>query len=117
MSGHELFLVTIHTKINEMCFVLPCSSIDVVQLIDSLDPGLLVESIQMSTLVCGVNNDPQASSIPCSIYIILIGHYTEDTLFTPCNTMHPATKNCCLNNSVVEYVHVFVHCSYPLYRL
>ena len=44
------------------------------------------------------NNDPQASSIPCSIYIILVRHYTGDTLFTPCNMMHPTIKNCCLNN-------------------
>ena len=38
------------------------------------------------------NNDPQASSILCSIYIILVRHYTEDTLFTPCNMMHPTIK-------------------------
>ena len=64
MSGHvrpsqlkELFLITIHTKINEMfCLAMfQYHQINVVQKIDSLDPGLVVESIQMSTLVCGVN--------------------------------------------------------------
>ena len=64
MSGHvrpsqlqELFLITVHTKINEMfCLAMfQYHQINVVQIIDSLDPGLVVQSIQMSTLVCGVN--------------------------------------------------------------
>ena len=61
MSGHvrpsQLKELTIHTKINEMfCLsMFHYHQINVVQIIDSLDPGLVVESIQMSTLVCGVN--------------------------------------------------------------
>ena len=104
MSGHmrpsQLKELTIHTQINEM-FCLPMfqyHQINVIQIIDSLDPGLVVESIQMSTLVCGVNvktmiHRHHLFHAPC-IYIILvtvviIRHYTGDTLFTLCNMMHP----------------------------
>ena len=89
------------------CFVLPCSVV-----IDSLDPGLhggtIHPNAHFSLRSECKNNDLQAS-IPCSIYIILVRHYTGATLFTPCNMMHPTIKNCCLNNNYNSRVRTCVN--------
>ena len=67
----RLLLITIHTKINEMfCLAMfQYHQINVVQIIDSLDPGLVVESIQMSHWSECKNNDPHAGIIYSMLHL------------------------------------------------
>ena len=63
--------------------------------IDSLDPGLVMQSIQMSTLVCKVNvktMNYRYHLFHAPFISFLIDTILGDTLFTACNMMHPIIK-------------------------